>query len=83
MWSVDPGIGEFVRRADHEGCCHIASGPLGSDGAPKNLARDHLHAGSHQSHEYWSGKLPGLVGVGSKVSAPVAGPVDMADTTCW
>lgn len=47
MWSVDPGIGGFVLRADHEGCCHIASGPLGNDGAPKSLARDRLHAGSH------------------------------------
>lgn len=27
--------------------------------------------------------FPGLVGVGSRVSALVAGPVDMADTRCW
>lgn len=83
MWSVDPGIGEFVRRADHEGSCHIGSGPLGSDGAPKNLVRDRLRAGSHQFHGCWSWMLPGLVGVGNRASAPVAGPVDMADMRCW
>lgn len=27
--------------------------------------------------------LPGLVGVGSMVSAPAAGPADMAGTRCW
>lgn len=27
--------------------------------------------------------FPGLAGVGNMVSAPVAGPVDMAGTRCW
>lgn len=83
MWLVDPGIGGSVQRADHEGNYHIGLCPLGSDGAPKNLVRDHLRAGSHQFHGCWSGMLPGLVGVGNRASAPVVDPVDMVDTRCW
>lgn len=87
MWSVDPDIDEFAQRADHEGSFHIGSGPLGDDGAPKNLVPDHLHAGSHQFHGCWSVMIPGLVAVGNMASVPVdglvAGPVGRADTRRW
>lgn len=83
MWSIDPGIGEFVQRADHEGSLHIGSGSLGDEKARKNLVPDHPHAGSHQFHGCWSVMFPGLVAVGNRASAPVAGPVGRADTRCW
>ena len=82
MWSVDPGIGGFVRQADHEGRCHIGSDPLANDGV-RNLGHDHLHTGSHQFHGCWSGMLPGLVEVDNRASAPVAGHADRADTGRW
>jgi hypothetical protein len=82
LWSVDPGIDEFVQRADHEESCHIGSGPLGDDGAPESPVRDHLGAGNHRPHECWSEMLPDLAVVGNTASALADGPDYRAGKKC-
>lgn len=83
MWSVDPGIDGFARRADHEGSCHIGSNPPGNDGVPESPVRDHLGTGSHQFHECWSGMFPGPAVGENRGSAPDSDLADMADMMRW